>query len=247
MAAPRQPLGPVGRRHRPIFPINDDTRPTGSEQLVIRPSPWQAGVMSRPKPAEERLGDSPQSGAAMDACGALLVRIQHHDEQAFEALYRQHGSILLATILRLVRNRSLAEEVLQEVFFEVWTRADSFRPDAGSGRAWLTTMCRRRAIDRVRSVQAQQDRDFTEGVKQVHEVEPDIQTEALNHVESIRLNTALRQLPAEQATAIAMAYYQDLSHSQIATALDTPLGTIKSRIRDGMKRLRAQLEVNDAR
>lgn len=203
--------------------------------------------MSRPKPAEERFGDSLTPDAALDACGALLVRIQHHDEQAFETLYRQHGNILLASILRLVRNRSLAEEVLQDVFFEVWTRAESFRPDAGSGRAWLTTMCRRRAIDRVRSVQAQQNRDFTEGVKHAHEVEPDIQTEALNNVESIRLNTALRALPTDQATAIAMAYYQDLSHSEIAKALDTPLGTIKSRIRDGMKRLRTQLEVNDAR
>jgi RNA polymerase sigma-70 factor, ECF subfamily len=203
--------------------------------------------MSRPRSAEERFGDSSKPDTDLDVCGALLVRIQHHDEQAFETLYRQHGSILLATILRLVRNRSLAEEVLQDVFFEVWTRAEAFRPEAGSGRAWLTTMCRRRAIDRVRSVQAQRNRDFAEGVKGLHEVEPDIQTEVLSHVEAIRLNTALRQLPAEQSTAIAMAYYQDLSHTKIAAALDVPLGTIKSRIRDGMRRLRAQLEVSDAR
>ncbi|WP_460682279.1 sigma-70 family RNA polymerase sigma factor [Nesterenkonia populi] len=203
--------------------------------------------MSGPHPADESPGSSSTSQAAVDACGALLVRIQRRDEQAFEILYREHGSILLATILRLVRNRSLAEEVLQDVFFEVWNRADTFRADAGTGRAWLTTMCRRRAIDRVRSVQAQQNRDFAEGIKQAPEVEPDIQAEALNHVEAVRLNTALRRLPADQARAIAMAYYQDLSHSEIATALDTPLGTVKSRIRDGMKRLRVQLEVNDAR
>lgn len=203
--------------------------------------------MPRPRPAAERLPDSGQSETSGDACAALLVRIQHHDEQAFETLYREQSSILLATILRLVRNRSLAEEVLQEVFLEVWTRAESFRPDAGSGRAWLITMCRRRAIDRIRSVQAQQNRDFTEGLKSAHGTEPDTQTEVLRQVEAVRLNTALRQLPAEQATAIAMAYYQDLSHRQIASVLDTPLGTIKSRIRDGMRRLRAHLEVNDAR
>lgn len=203
--------------------------------------------MPSTNPAGERLSADQQPDLSSDPCGALLLRIQRQDEQAFEALYRRHASVLMATALRVVRNRSIAEEVLQEVFVEVWTNCGAYRPDAGSGRAWLTTMCRRRAIDRVRSVQAQQNRDFTEGVKQVHEVEPDIQTEVLSHLESVRLNTELRKLPAEQATAIAMAYYQDLSHSEIASALDTPLGTIKSRIRDGMSRLRALLGVDDAR
>lgn len=205
---------------------------------------WQAEQMPSTEPAGERHSAGAQPDAA-DACGELLARIQRSDERAFEELYRQHAAILMATILRVVRNRSLAEEVLQEVFVEVWTNCRSFHRDKGSGRAWLTTMCRRRAIDRVRSVQAQQNRDFTEGIKQVHEVEPDIQTEALNQAEAARVHTALRDLPSDQAAAIAMAYYQELSHREIASALDAPLGTIKSRIRDGMKRLRALLEVAD--
>ncbi|WP_258935265.1 hypothetical protein [Nesterenkonia pannonica] len=86
--------------------------------------------MSPPHPQDESLGASSASEAEQDACGALLVRIQRQDEQAFETLYREHGSVLLATILRLVRNRALAEEVLQDVFFEVWTRAHSFRAEA---------------------------------------------------------------------------------------------------------------------
>lgn len=182
----------------------------------------------------------PVDGSA-DPCGDLLLRIQQGDERAFEQLYRDQGSILLATALRVLRNRSLAEEVLQEIFTEVWINAKSYRPNAGSGRAWLTTMCRRRAIDRVRAVQAQQNRDFTQGVKQAHEHEPDVQDSVLTQVEADRARTALQRLPEEQATAIAMAYYQELSHSEIATRLDVPRGTVKSRIRDGMRRLRAQL------
>ena len=185
--------------------------------------------------------------ASGDACGSLLLRVQGGDEQAFEQLYRHLAPMFLATILRVVRNRSLAEEVLQEVFTEVWTNPTRFSPQVGTGRAWLTTMCRRRAVDKVRSVQAQQDRDFTEGSRHARDVEPDIQTEALNHAESARVATVLQKLPAEQATAIAMAYYQELSHSEIATTLDVPLGTIKSRIRDGMARLRAHLGVADGR
>lgn len=203
--------------------------------------------MSRPQPADERpdAPSAPDSGT--DVCGSLLLRIQQGDQRAFESLYRDQAGILLATILRLVRSRSLAEEVLQEIFLEVWTKAGAFDPDHGTGRAWLVTMCRRRAVDRIRSVQSQRDRDFAVGMKEVNELEPDVQAQVLDQVEAVRLNTALRQLPAEQATAIAMAYYRGLSHSQIAAALDTPLGTIKTRIRDGMKRLRAHLEVNDAR
>lgn len=188
-----------------------------------------------------------QRTASTDPCGDLLLRVTEGDEHAFEELYRSHAPVLLATILRVLRNRSLAEEVLQEVFTEVWTGSDSFRPQIGTGRAWLTTMCRRRAIDRVRSVQAQQDRDFAEGVRTAHEVVPDVQTEALKHAESARVVTFLRTLPAEQGTAIAMAYYDELSHSEIASALDVPLGTIKSRIRDGMARLRTHLGVADER
>ncbi|PRZ17549.1 sigma-70 family RNA polymerase sigma factor [Nesterenkonia sandarakina] len=179
--------------------------------------------------------------APADPCGALLLKIQQGDEQAFEQLYRDQSSILLATALRVLRNRSLAEEVLQEIFTEVWVNCHSYRAQAGSGRAWLTTMCRRRAIDRVRAVQAQQNRDFTQGVKEAHVLEPDVQDTVLTQVEAARAQTALQTLPEEQATAIAMAYYQELSHSEIARRLDVPLGTVKSRIRDGMRRLRAQL------
>ena len=150
---------------------------------------------------------------------------------------------MLAAVLRIVRNRSLAEEVLQDVFTDVWRRCSAFDPLRGTGRAWLMTMCRRRAIDRVRSVQAQQDRDFAEGVKEAHQESSDLGDDVVEHLEAARAATALKALPARQAEAIALAYYHDLSHAEIARRLDVPLGTIKSRIRDGMRQLRVQLEV----
>lgn len=187
----------------------------------------------------------PFADADPDACGALLCGVAAGDPHAFEKLYRGQGPILLAAILRVVRNRSLAEEVLQDVFAEIWADCSRFDPDNGTGRGWLITICRRRAIDRVRSVQAQQDRDYTQGVKEAHASAEDVQRLALNHVESARAATALRELPKDQATAIALAYYQELTHAEIAAHLDVPLGTVKTRIRDGMKRLRAHLGVAD--
>lgn len=191
-----------------------------------------------------RVADATGGG---DACGKLLRRIASGDVAAFEALYADQGSILLAVALRVLHNRSLAEEVLQEVFTAVWADCSGFDPDRGTGRAWLTTLCRRRAIDRVRAVQAQQDRDYTEGVHVAHSEVPDASSAALDHVESARAATALRELPEDQARAIALAYYQELSHREVAERLGVPLGTVKTRIRDGMRRLRADLGVADGR
>lgn len=199
------------------------------------------------------MGESPATWhseamlSSEDPCGVYLQRIQRGDEAAFEELYRGQAGILLACILRIINNRSLAEEVLQDVFAEIWTHSDGFDPSRGSGRAWLVTMSRRRAIDRVRAVQAQQNRDFAEGVKAIHSGGEDVQGEALLHVESAQAAEALRRLPDEQSAPIAMAYYQDMSHREISENLGVPLGTIKSRIRDGMRRLRTQLGVNDER
>lgn len=194
--------------------------------------------------------DPPQASAAADSgdvCSSLLSRVAAGDVAAFEDLYRSQGAILLAVAMRVLHNRSLAEEVLQEVFADVWSDSSSYDSGRGSGRAWLTTMCRRRAIDRVRSVQAQQDRDYTEGVHVAHSEVPDASSTALDHVESARAATALRELPEDQARAIALAYYQELSHREVAERLGVPLGTVKTRIRDGMRRLRADLGVADGR
>ena len=181
-------------------------------------------------------------GAGPDRCGELLGRIRDGDEAAFEILFREYGGVMLAAIVRIVRDRSLGEEVLQECFTEIWRRAASFDPDRGTGRGWIITLCRRRAIDCVRSVQSQRDRDLVQGVGQLGTVGETAEDTAIGRDDALRTVTALRDLGGDQASAIALAYYEDMSHAQIAEELDVPLGTVKSRIRDGMMKMRSMLE-----
>ena len=179
-----------------------------------------------------------------DPSSDLLVRIADGDAAAFEQLFTTQSGILMAVILRIVKSRALAEEVLQECFTEVWTRGRRFDPERGSGRTWLVTLCRRRAIDCVRSVQSQQDRDLADGLATSAEDGEQVEQTVIARAESDRTVSALQILPAEQAEPIVMAFYQGLTHAQIAESLKVPLGTIKSRIRDGMKKLRDELEAS---
>ena len=185
-----------------------------------------------------------QPADSADPGGALLIRIAEGDRSAFEELFTTHSRILMAVILRIVKSRTLAEEVLQDCFTEVWTRCSGFDPGRGSGRAWLITLCRRRAIDCVRSVQAQQDRDFADGLRTTAEAGDQVEQTVIARAESDRTVSALRILPDEQAEPIVMAFYQGMTHTQISENLQVPLGTIKSRIRDGMKKLREELEAS---
>ncbi|WP_231443732.1 sigma-70 family RNA polymerase sigma factor [Brevibacterium zhoupengii] len=184
------------------------------------------------------------TATAADPSGDLLLRIADGDRAAFEELFVAQSRILMAVILRIVRSQSLAEEVLQECFTEVWTRCTGFDPARGTGRAWLITLCRRRAIDCVRSVQAQQDRDLADGLRSSAGMGEQVEQTVIDKSESDRTVTALKILPKEQAQPIVMAFYQGLTHAQISERLKVPLGTIKSRIRDGMKKLREELEAS---
>lgn len=184
------------------------------------------------------------TATAADPSGDLLLRIAAGDRAAFEELFELQSRILMAVILRIVRSRSLAEEVLQECFTEVWTRCSGFDPERGTGRAWMITLCRRRAIDCVRSVQAQQDRDFADGLRSSTAEPEQVEQTVIDRSESDRTVTALKILPEEQGRPIVMAFYQGLTHVEISESLKVPLGTIKSRIRDGMKKLREELEAS---
>ena len=195
-------------------------------------------------PGYDSRGTDGNVTTAADPCGNQLLWIATGDRAAFEELFVTQSRILMAVILRIVRSQSLAEEVLQECFAEVWTRCSGFDPERGTGRAWLITLCRRRAIDCVRSVQAQQDRDFADGLRSSAGEGEQVEQTVIDKSESDRTVTALKILPEEQARPIVMAFYQGLTHAQISENLKVPLGTIKSRIRDGMKKLREELEAS---
>jgi RNA polymerase sigma-70 factor (ECF subfamily) len=168
------------------------------------------------------------------------------DEAAFADLFRLLSPRVLGLVQRVVRNKAQAEEITQEVFVEVWRTAPRFDTEKGSAETWVTMLAHRRAVDRVRAEQARSERQTK--VASQGDV-PDATPEA--HVVDIigaeqdatRVRRALAGLSDLQRQAIELAFYQGFTYPQVAQALDVPLGTIKTRIRDGLIRLRDQLEV----
>ena len=163
------------------------------------------------------------------------------DGDAFARLYDAWSSRLFALILQIVVDRAQSEEVLQEVFLEVWRTAGSFSPTRGSARTWLVTMARRRAIDRVRSSQSSRDRE-----SRWHDYMPDVDL-TIQQVEDRlvgeQVHRALEAVGEPYRSTIELAYFTGLTHREIARRTGTPLGTVKTRIRDGMARLRRELGV----
>lgn len=171
----------------------------------------------------------------------LLEASSRGDEDAFAALYDHSSRRVYGLILRVLRDPSQAEEVTQEVYAEVWRTSDRFDSARGSVLAWMSTMAHRRAVDRVRAAQAQTDRD-TVYHRETRPVEHDQTAEAAQrNLEADRVRVALRELTLGQREAIELAYFGGYTHSEVADRLDLPLGTAKTRIRDGLTRLRNTL------
>ena len=170
---------------------------------------------------------------------ALLARMAAGDEGALGELYDRHSRLLFGLILRIVRERRDAEEVLQEVFVRAWTRADTYSPTLGSPAAWLIGIARNRAIDRLRT-----------NVVRLRAVEhvtpaPPIQTpEALASMSERRreIREAMASLPVEQCQLIECAYFEGLTQSELAARFNIPLGTVKARVRTGLLTLRSLLQ-----
>lgn len=186
--------------------------------------------------------DTTGAGPEAQPDAALLTRVAQGDAQAFACLYDAWAGRLLALVLRIVVDRAQSEEVLQEVFLEVWQRAATFRPERGSARAWLVTLTRRRAIDRVRSSQSCRDRDHA--WRGGYEPDYDVTAQAAeDHLEGARLHRALEKVGEPQRSTLELAYFSGLSHTQIARRCGVPLGTVKTRVRDGLLKLRTHLKV----
>ena len=170
----------------------------------------------------------------------LLHAIARGDEQALASLYDRYKVILFGLVLRILRRRDEAEDVLQELFLQVWKRATDF--DAARGRpfTWLVTMARSRAIDRLRSLDAR-NRAGVEAARAAGEEWADAVTDAIRSEQGEIVRRALAELPEEQRRALLLAYFEGLTQTEIAARLNAPLGTIKTRMRSGMIRLRELL------
>ncbi|MBQ3359902.1 MULTISPECIES: ECF RNA polymerase sigma factor SigK [Microbacterium] len=187
--------------------------------------------------------DVPEDGTARDAVADLLLAIAAGDQRAFAELYDLLSSRVFGLILRVLVNRSQSEEVLQEVFLEIWQSASRFAPNKGQGRTWIMTMAHRRAVDRVRSSQSSSDRDVRAGLRDIGVAHDSVAEQVELSMEGERVVGALSGLPEAQREAIVLAYYGGYSQNEIAALLGAPLGTIKTRMRDGLTRLRSAMGV----
>jgi RNA polymerase sigma-70 factor (ECF subfamily) len=150
---------------------------------------------------------------------------------------------VLGLVRRILVDPAQSEEVAQEVFLEIWQSASRFEPNRGSGSTWILTMAHRRAIDRIRASQSGRDRDLRVGVRDYSPSYDNVAEQAEIRLENERVMQAMQRLSELQRQAITLAYYEGYTQSEIADRLSIPLGTVKTRLRDGMIRLRDEMGV----
>ena len=172
----------------------------------------------------------------------LVVAFSRGDERAFAAFYDRTASRVHGLVRRVLVDRAQSEEVVQEVFLAVWQDASRFDPARGTALSWLLVQARRRAIDRVRSSQASRDRDVAVGVRDLDPVRDDVAETAAVRLEHARVTRALGGLSAVQRQALELTYWGGLTHAVAASRAGVPLGTMKTRLRDGLIALRRLVE-----
>lgn len=172
---------------------------------------------------------------------ALISQIAAGSSDAFQVFYDQYAALVFTFALRLLKVRSDAEDLLQEVFLQVWHQAGSYSQDRGSPEAWLTTITRTRGIDKLRSIRRRGESfvagESPSGVKYEGKVESGASVSEAR----ITVNSTLARIPEAQRRVLELAYFDGMTQSEIAAQLAEPLGTIKTRMRAGMRSLRELL------
>ena len=170
----------------------------------------------------------------------LVVAVARFDQGALAELYERHGTAVFALARRLVKSRELAEEVTQEIFMRLWNRPERFDPSRGALRSFLLADTHGRSIDMLRSELARKEREKKEHVMDVRHT-ADVESQVWSNVASDEIRAAVASLSDGERQAIELAYFSGYTYRQVAEALGEPEGTVKSRIRTGMKRLKGQL------
>jgi RNA polymerase sigma-70 factor, ECF subfamily len=188
---------------------------------------------------------APSGGAPAEAreLADLLQRSSRGDEAAFARVYDATSSRAYGLALRVVRNPAHAEEVVQEAYLDAWRSSSRYDPERGSALGWLLTIVHRKAVDRVRSAEAATNRDATYH-RETQQVDHDQTAEAAHaSLEAQRVRGAVATLTDVQREAVELAFFGGYTHTEVATMLDVPVGTAKTRIRDGLIRLRDAMGV----
>lgn len=191
--------------------------------------------------------DPPPRGGGSDGAhlADLLKRASRGDESAFAEWYDATSARAFGLAVRVLRDRAQAEEVTQESYLDCWRNSARFDAAKGSAISWLLTIVHRKAVDRVRSAEAASRRDTTYTQRE-QTVDHDVTAEAATaSLEATRVRTALSDLTLKQRQALELAFLGGYTHTEVATMLDLPVGTAKTRIRDGLIRLRDALGVGE--
>jgi RNA polymerase sigma-70 factor (ECF subfamily) len=192
---------------------------------------------------EHAPGTDSDVAAASSTLDELLGLVANGDQQAFASLYDLLAPRVLGLIRKVLVDQAQSEEVAQEVFLEIWQNATRFEPGRGAAASWILTIAHRRAIDRVRASQAGRDRDLRIGIRDFPAAFDLVAESAEISLEHERVSRAMANLTEIQRQAVSLAYYGGYSQSEVADILSVPLGTVKTRLRDGMIRLRDELGV----
>jgi RNA polymerase sigma-70 factor (ECF subfamily) len=188
---------------------------------------------------------TPTDRTEVSSDATLAYQLLQRDVSAFEQLYDRHSRIVYALVLRILQQASTAEEVVQDVFLQLWRNADRYDRGRGSFLPWLLTLARNRALDHLRLKSERQRRreDQAEELPAIV-LQPEYEKALDEKRRAERVRFLLGSLNPQQKKAIELAYFEGLSHSEIAAALHEPLGTVKSWIRNGLLRLKEGLQKN---
>jgi RNA polymerase sigma-70 factor, ECF subfamily len=192
--------------------------------------------MNKPTASQKQPGHGRGEGSGHDPA-TLLARVARGDQAAFETLYDQFAGPVYGLVRKVLRDPAQSEEVAQEVLLDVWRTASRFDPGRGSASAWVMTIAHRRAVDRVRSENAATARE-QKLIPLQEEAGDDVAELVEGTLDRQRVLHCLDSLSSLQAESVTLAYYGGYTYSQVAELLGVPLGTVKTRIRDGLIRLR---------
>ncbi|MFF3290053.1 sigma-70 family RNA polymerase sigma factor [Streptomyces sp. NPDC003023] len=174
----------------------------------------------------------------------LLGLVARGDQDAFSQVYDAVGAAVLGLVRAVLRDPAQSEEVAQEVLIDVWRSAARYQPARGSAMTWILTLAHRRAVDRVRSAQAATDREQRAALLERTPAYDEVTEQVEARLEREQVRRCLRTLTELQRQSVTLAYYRGLAYREVAELLSVPLGTVKTRLRDGLIRLRDCLGVS---
>ncbi len=219
---------PVGRRRCVLF----------NAALALGGAPKVGGM--RLDKGGQQVATSPENSRSLDA-NELLVRAARGDQDAFCALYDVLADVIFHRCLMIVRDIAHAEDALQDTFFELWRTAPRYDPALGSARNWTLKIAHHRAVDKVRRIQSMTEGDRRDAARQSYRPFDEVAEEIILRAERDQVRELLGELTERQRLVIDLVYYQGHSLAETAALLDIPLGTVKTRVRDAMIRLRTAM------